>query len=65
MENKNTQGNNRNYKGNNEKGFDGKTGFLIRKRILDDYPDCSTENISRRFNWLKSEIERIFEKHNL
>lgn len=65
---KNIQASNRNYrdkveiyKGNNGKGFDGKTGFEITKRILDDYPDWNKDNIAHRFTWLKSEIERIFE----
>lgn len=64
---KNIQASNRNYrdkveiyKGNHGKGFDGKTGFEITKRILDDYQDWNTDNIEHRFNWLKSEIERIF-----
>ena len=65
---KNIQASNRNfrdkveiYKGNNGKGFDGKTGFEITKRILDDYPVWNTDNIAHRFAWLQSEIEKIFE----
>lgn len=48
------------YKGNNGKGFDGKTSFEITKRIIDDYPEWTKEAIQKRRDWLLSEIKRIF-----
>lgn len=63
---KNIQASNRNfsdkheiYKGNNGKGFDGKTGFEITKRIIDDYDTWNEENIKKRNNWLIQKTEKI------
>lgn len=65
---KNIQASNRNfadkteiYKGNNGKGFDGKTSFEITKSIIDNYPAWTTETISERYKWLLSETKRIFD----
>lgn len=65
---KNIQASNRNYvdkveiyKGISGKGFDGKTSFEITKNILDEYENWTVENIGERYNWLISEIKRIFE----
>jgi uncharacterized protein with ParB-like and HNH nuclease domain len=49
------------YKGNNGKGFDGKTSFEITKSVIDDYPTWTTESINKRYKWLVRETERILE----
>ena len=49
------------YKGNNGKGFDGKTSFEITKKIIDDYPVWTEESINHRFNWLVEQTKKIFE----
>jgi hypothetical protein len=63
---KNVQASNRNfedkheiYKGNNGKGFDGKTGFEITKRIIDDYKVWNVESIQSRYEWLVGRIKDI------
>ena len=65
---KNIQASNRNYtdkteiyKGNNGKGFDGKTSFEITKSVMDTYPDWTMESIKDRYEWLLSETKRILE----
>lgn len=65
---KNIQASNRNfadkteiYKGNNGKGFDGKTSFEITKSVIDNYTTWTTETITERYNWLLTETKRIFE----
>jgi len=65
---KNIQASNRNYvdkteiyKGNNGKGFDGKTSFEITKSVIDDYPTWTIESIKKRFEWLLSETQRILD----
>jgi hypothetical protein len=65
---KNIQASNRNftdkteiYKGNNGKGFDGKTSFEITKSIIDNYTTWTTETITERYNWLLTETKRIFD----
>jgi len=65
---KNIQASNRNYvnkteiyKGNNGKGFDGKTSFEITKSVIDNYPTWTAESIKNRFKWLISETQRILE----
>jgi hypothetical protein len=65
---KNIQASNRNfadkteiYKGNNGKGFDGKTSFEITKSIIDNYNTWTTETITERYNWLLTESKRIFD----
>lgn len=65
---KNIQASNRNYKnkteiykGNNGKGFDGKTSFEITKNVIDDYVVWNEESINKRFEWLSSETQRILE----
>jgi uncharacterized protein with ParB-like and HNH nuclease domain len=49
------------YKGNNGKGFDGKTSFEITKKVIDDYPNWTEESIKHRFNWLVEQTKKIFE----
>lgn len=49
------------YKGNNGKGFDGKTSFEITKKVIDDYPVWTEESIKHRFNWLVEQTKTIFE----
>lgn len=65
---KNIQASNRNYadkteiyKGNNGKGFDGKTSFEITKSIIDDYPVWNEDSIKRRYIWILQETKRIFD----
>lgn len=65
---KNIQASNRNYtdkteiyKGNNGKGFDGKTSFEITKNIIDSYPYWTKEAIKERYERLLNEIKRIFD----
>ena len=64
---KNIQASNRNfvdkaeiYKGNNGKGFDGKTSFEITKRVIEDYNEWNKENVEKRYQWLVSRISEIF-----
>lgn len=63
---KNIQASNRNfcdkheiYKGNNGKGFDGKTGFEITKSIIDDYEIWNVESIQKRYEWITERIDKI------
>jgi uncharacterized protein with ParB-like and HNH nuclease domain len=63
---KNIQASNRNfidkheiYKGNSGKGFDGKTGFEITKRIIDDFDIWNDDSIKKRHGWLVKKIEKI------
>ncbi len=65
---KNIQASNRNYsdkteiyKGNNGKGFDGKTSFEITKSVIDKYPNWTIDSIKNRYEWLLSETKRIFD----
>lgn len=48
------------YKGNNGKGFDGKTSFEITKKVIEDYNEWNKENIEKRYQWLVSRISEIF-----
>lgn len=64
---KNIQASNRNfvdkaeiYKGNNGKGFDGKTSFEITKKVIEDYSEWNKENVEKRYQWLVSRISEIF-----
>jgi len=65
---KNIQASNRNfkdkheiYKGNGGKGYDGKTGFEITKRIIDDYDVWNEESIQARYSWITSKIDTLIE----
>lgn len=63
---KNIGASNRNYLDKREiyegKGLDGKTSFEITKSILEDYPEeWNEESIKSRYEWLISEIRKIFD----
>lgn len=49
------------YKGNNGKGFDGKTGFEITKKVIDEYETWSPKNLDKRFSWLKNQTQTILD----
>lgn len=65
---KNIQASNRNfldkseiYKGNNGKGFDGKTSFEITKMIIDNYSEWTPLSIQERCKWLIDEARKILD----